>query len=81
MLKATKVDGIYSADPKKDPNAKFYPEVTYDQVIREELKVMDMTAFAMAKQQKIPLVVFNMKKDGNIARVVRGEKVGTTIQP
>jgi uridylate kinase len=81
LLKATKVDGIYSADPKKDPNAKFYPEVTYEQVIRDELKVMDMTAFAMAKQQKIPLVVFNMKKDGNIARVVRGEKVGTTIQP
>ena len=81
LLKATKVDGIYSADPKKDPTAKFYPEVTYDQVIRDELKVMDMTAFAMAKQQKIPLVVFNMKKEGNIARVIRGEKVGTSITP
>jgi uridylate kinase len=81
LLKATKVDGIYSADPKKDPTAKFYPEVTYDQVIRDELKVMDMTAFAMAKQQRIPLVVFNMKKEGNIARVVRGEKVGTSITP
>jgi uridylate kinase len=81
LLKATKVDGIYSADPKKDPTAKFYPEVTYDQVIRDELKVMDMTAFAMAKQQRIPLVVFNMKKEGNIARVIRGEKVGTSITP
>jgi len=81
LLKATKVDGIYSADPKKDPSAKFYPEVTYDQVIRDELKVMDMTAFAMAKQQRIPLVVFNMKKEGNIARVIRGEKVGTSITP
>jgi uridylate kinase len=81
LLKATKVDGIYSADPKKDPSATMFHEVTYDQVLRDELKVMDLTAFTMAKQQKIPLVVFNLKRDGNIARVVRGEKVGTTIQP
>jgi|SRR5688572_5041999 uridylate kinase len=81
LLKATKVDGIYSADPKKDPTATMYHEVTYDQVLRDELKVMDLTAFTMAKQQKIPLVVFNLKRDGNISRVVRGEKVGTTIQP
>ena len=81
LLKATKVDGIYSADPKKDPSATMYHEVTYDQVLRDELKVMDLTAFTMAKQQKIPLVVFNLKRDGNISRVVRGEKVGTTIQP
>ena len=81
LLKATKVDGIYSADPKKDPTATMYHEVTYDQVLRDELKVMDLTAFTMAKQQKIPLVVFNLKRDGNIARVVRGEKVGTTIMP
>jgi uridylate kinase len=81
LLKATKVDGIYSADPKKDPTATMYHEVTYEKVLRDELKVMDLTAFTMAKQQKIPLVVFNLKKNGNIARVVRGEKVGTTIQP
>ncbi|HWE02673.1 MAG TPA: UMP kinase [Tepidisphaeraceae bacterium] len=81
LLKATKVDGIYSADPKKDKNAIFYHDVSYDQVIREELKVMDLTAFAMCKQQKIPLVVFNMKVDGNIARVVCGERVGTRITP
>ncbi len=81
LLKATKVDGIYSADPKKDPKATMYDEITYEQVLRDELKVMDLTAFTMAKQQRIPLVVFNLKKDGNIARVVRGEKVGTTIQP
>ena len=81
LLKATKVDGIYSADPKKDPSATMYHEVTYDQVLRDELKVMDLTAFTMAKQQKIPLVVFNLKRDGNISRVVRGEKVGTTITP
>jgi uridylate kinase len=81
LLKATKVDGIYSADPKKDPNAVLYHDVSYEQVIREELKVMDLTAFAMCKQQKIPLVVFNLKVPGNIARVVRGEKVGTRITP
>jgi uridylate kinase len=81
LLKATKVDGIYSADPKKDKNATFYHDISYDQVIREELKVMDLTAFAMCKQQKIPLVVFNMKVDGNIARVVCGDRVGTRITP
>ena len=81
LLKATKVDGIYTADPRKDPNAKLYREVSYDQVIRDELKVMDLTAFTMARQQKIPLVVFNLKTLGNIARVMRGEKVGTKINP
>jgi uridylate kinase len=81
LLKATKVDGIYNTDPKKDKNAVLYHDVTYDQVIREDLKVMDLTAFAMCKQQKIPLVVFNMKTPGNIARVVRGEDVGTRVLP
>ena len=81
LLKATKVDGIYNADPKKDPNAVMYHDVSYEQVIREDLKVMDLTAFAMCKQQKIPLVVFNLKVEGNINRVVRGEKVGTHIVP
>ena len=81
LLKATKVDGIYTADPKKDKNAILYSDVSYDQVIRDELKVMDLTAFAMCKQQKIPLVVFNLKVDGNIARVVCGERVGTRITP
>jgi uridylate kinase len=81
LLKATKVDGIYSADPRKEPNAKLYAELTYDQVIRDELKVMDLTAFTMARQQKIPLIVFNLKTPGNIVRVVRGERVGTRIVP
>jgi uridylate kinase len=81
LLKATKVDGIYSADPRKDKNAKLYRQVTYEQVLREELKVMDLTAFTMLKQQKMPLVVFNLKTPGNIARVIRGEPVGTKIVP
>ena len=81
LLKATKVDGIYSADPKKHKDARLYHDVTYEQVLREELKVMDLTAFAMLKQQRVPLVVFNLKTPGNIARVLRGEPVGTKINP
>lgn len=81
LLKATKVDGIYTADPKKDASAKLYEDVTYEQVLRDELKVMDLTAITMCKQQKLPLVVFNLKTPGNIARVMRGEKIGTRINP
>jgi len=81
LLKATKVDGIYSADPKKHADARLFHEITYEQVLRDELKVMDLTAFTMCKQQKLPLVVFNLKTPGNIARVMRGEGVGTRINP
>jgi uridylate kinase len=81
LLKATKVDGIYSADPKKDKNAKLYHDISYEQVHREQLRVMDLTAITLCMERKIPLVVFNLKKEGNIARVVRGELVGTKIQP
>jgi uridylate kinase len=81
LLKATKVDGIYSADPKKDPSARLYGEITYEQVLRDKLRVMDLTAITLCMERKIPLVVFNLKKPGNIARVVRGETVGTKIVP
>src|SRR3954470_11837322 len=81
LLKATKVDGVYSADPKKNKDAKFYAELSYEQVLGEQLRVMDLTAITLCMERKIPLVVFNLKKDGNIARVVRGEKVGTRITP
>jgi len=81
FLKATKVDGIYSADPKKDRNAKRFEEITYEQVHREQLKVMDLTAITLCMERKIPLVVFNLKTPGNIARVMRGEAVGTKIHP
>ena len=79
LLKATKVDGIYDKDPKKFPDARKYTDLTYAQALREELKVMDLTAFTMCKERKVPLVVFDMKTEGNIARVIRGEPVGTTI--
>jgi uridylate kinase len=81
VLKATKVDGIYSADPKKDPGAKLYEHVSYEQVLREKLRVMDLTAITLLMERKLPLVVFNLKKEGNIMRVVRGERVGTAITP
>src|SRR5687768_18485386 len=81
LLKATKVDGIYSADPKKDKTAKMFREISYEQVHREQLRVMDLTAITLMMERKMPLVVFNMKTPGNIARVVRGETVGTRINP
>ena len=81
LLKATKVDGIYSADPKKDPTARLYHSISYEHVLSEKLGVMDLTAIALAMERKIPLVVFNLKVKGNIARVIRGEQVGTKITP
>ncbi|MEA2708209.1 MAG: uridylate kinase [Phycisphaerales bacterium] len=81
LLKATKVDGIYTADPKKDKNAKLYEHITYEQVHRDQLRVMDLTAITLAMERKLPLVVFNIKTPGNIARVLRGDKVGTRITP
>jgi uridylate kinase len=81
LLKATKVDGIYSADPKKDTAARLFQEITYDQVLRDQLRVMDLTAITLCMEQRIPVVVFNLKKPENIARVVRGERVGTKIVP
>jgi uridylate kinase len=81
LLKATKVDGIYSADPKKDPTAVLYQDISYEQVHRMQLRVMDLTAVTLAMERKIPLVVFNLKTPGNITRVLRGERVGTRITP
>jgi uridylate kinase len=81
LLKATKVDGIYSADPKKDKSAKLFEQITFEQVHRDQLRVMDLTAITLCMERKIPLVVFNLKRDGNIVRVVKGEKVGTKITP
>jgi uridylate kinase len=81
LLKATKVDGIYTADPKKDPTATLWTNVSYEDVLEKQLRVMDLTAITLCMERRIPLVVFNLKKPGNIARVVRGEEVGTKIVP
>jgi len=79
LLKATKVDGVYSADPMKDRSAKRYGALTYNQVINDRLKVMDVSAIDMCQQHGVPIVVFSLMKPGNMRRAVLGEPVGTTI--
>ena len=81
MLKGTRVDGIYTADPEKDPKATKFDEITYDEVIRLGLKVMDLTATAMAKENGLPIYVFNMDKVGNLEKVINGEPIGTLVKP
>ncbi|MEM9275231.1 MAG: UMP kinase [Cyanobacteria bacterium P01_F01_bin.143] len=79
IFKATKVDGIYDSDPKVNPDAHRYQSITYNHVLTNELKVMDSTAIALCKENKIPIVVFNLLVDGNIVRVTKGEPVGTIV--
>ena len=79
LLKATKVDGIYDKDPKKHTDAKRFDRLTYDEAIRKDLKIMDVGSFAQCREQGIPIVVFDMKKPGNIASVVAGERIGTRV--
>ena len=79
VLKATKVDGIYSADPKKDPKASKYETVTFDEAIAKDLKVMDATAFTLCRDQKLPIAVFNIFKAGALKRVIMGENEGTRV--
>jgi uridylate kinase len=79
ILKGTKVDGIYTADPVKDPSATRYERVSYLQVLQERLQVMDATAVTLCMDNKLPIVVFNLKTPGNIRRVVMGERIGTTV--
>ncbi|RMG19862.1 MAG: UMP kinase [Deltaproteobacteria bacterium] len=79
LLKATKVDGIYSADPVKDPGAKRFKRLTYLDVVQRELKVMDTTAVTLCMENDLPIVVFNLRVQGNVMRVVCGEDVGTVI--
>ena len=81
MLKGTRVDGIYTADPEKDPTATKFEEITYDEVIRRGLKVMDQTATVMCKENGMPIYVFNMDIPGNLAKVINGEKIGTLVKP
>lgn len=79
FLKATKVDGIYTADPRKDPQAKRYDRITYDEAIEKKLAVMDGTAFTLCRENQLPIVVFDLFKDGNLERVVRGDAIGTVV--
>ena len=79
ILKGTRVDGIYTADPEKDPSAVKYDKISYDEVMIKDLKVMDLTAFALSKENKLPIVVFNMNKTGNLKDLLSGKKVGTIV--
>jgi uridylate kinase len=79
VLKATKVDGVYSADPRKDPGATRYASITFDEVISRNLEVMDATAFALCRDQKLPVKVFSIFKLGALKRVVLGENEGTLV--
>lgn len=79
MLKGTRVDGIYTADPEKDPTATKFDEITYDEIYRRDLKVMDLTATAMCKENNLPIVVFDMDTPGNLLKVLKGEKIGTYV--
>ncbi|MBY4636109.1 UMP kinase [Sphingopyxis sp. XHP0097] len=79
LLKGTSVDGVYNADPKKDPNAVRYDTLSYDRVLADNLKVMDASAVALCRDNNIPIVVFNIREPGNLARVLAGEGVATVV--
>ena len=79
MLKGTRVDGIYTADPEKDPTATKFSEITYDEIYTRGLKVMDLTATTMCKENKLPIIVFDMDTNGNLKRVMDGENIGTYV--
>ena len=81
MLKGTRVDGIYTADPEKDPTAVKFDEISYDEVLERGLKVMDLTAVVMCKENGLPIYVFNMDQLGNLRRVMDGENIGTLVHP
>jgi uridylate kinase len=80
IIKATSVDGVYSADPKKDPDAQFYPEISYRDVMLADLKVMDQTAVTLCRENSLPLIVLNIHRPGAIASAVRGDSVGTLVR-
>lgn len=80
MLKATQVDGVYNADPKKDPNAVRYAELSYDEVIDKRLGVLDTTAVVMCQEQNMPLRIFDVHKEGNLTKIIYGEDIGTLVK-
>lgn len=80
ILKGTRVDGIYSADPEKDPTATRYDDISFNEVYAKGLNVMDMTAFTLCNENNLPIIVFNMNEGGNLQKIIDGEKVGTTVK-
>ena len=79
VLKGTRVDGVYTADPEKDPNAKKYEKLTFQEAYENNLNIMDMTAFTLCQENNLPIIVFDMNQEGNLNKIVSGENVGTLI--
>jgi uridylate kinase len=80
ILKGTRVDGIYTADPEKDPNATRFSKLSFDEVFKRGLRVMDMTAFTLCNENNLPIIVFDINEPGNLERIVRGEEIGTLVE-
>lgn len=80
IMKATKVNGVYDRDPEQHPDAVFFPEITYMEVLQRDLRVMDATAISLCMEQQLPIIVFNLRERGNMKRVILGERVGTVVR-
>lgn len=80
ILKGTRVDGIYDSDPEKNKKAKFFKNLSYDEVIKKNLKVMDLTAITLCKENNLPIIVFNMNKEDNLKKIILGHKIGTIVK-
>ena len=78
-MKGTRVDGIYSADPEKDSSASKYSSISFEDVLKKGLKVMDTTAFTLSQENELPIIVFDMNKKGNLNKIIVGEQIGTTV--
>ena len=81
MFKGTRVDGIYTADPEKDPNAQKFSEITYQEILAKGLRIMDLTAITMCMENQMPIYVFDMDTEGNLLKVVQGDPIGTLVKP
>ena len=79
MLKGTRVDGVYTADPEKDPKAVKYDKISFEEIYDKNLKIMDLTATTLCRENNLPVVVFNMDKKGNLVKVLKGENIGTLV--
>jgi len=81
ILKGTRVDGVYDSDPEKNPKAKMFREISYTDVYEKDLRIMDLTAITLCKENEMPIIVFNMNQKGNLLRLMKGEKIGTLVSP
>ena len=80
MLKGTRVDGVYTSDPEQDPDAEKFENLTFDEALEKNLRILDQTAFTMCRENELPIIVFNMNEKGNLKKLISGEKVGTLVK-